>query len=71
MEDNREFRRRLLLTMGKRSMSQLKLAKSIGCAQSTVSQWCRGLTLPTVYYLPLICKALDVSADYLIGLSEV
>ena len=70
MEFVTEFRIRLLRALRLRAMSQSQLAKGIGVAASTVNTWCKGIATPSVYYLPLICKSLNVSADYLVGLTD-
>ena len=70
MEFVTEFRKRLLRALSLRAMSQIQLAKDIGVAASTVNTWCKGVATPSVYYLPWICKSLNVSADYLVGLKD-
>lgn len=68
--DITEFRIRLLRTLDSKGVTQTALAEVLGCAKSTVCNWCRGVAFPSLYYLPIICKTLDVSADYLVGLTE-
>ena len=64
------FRRRLLETLRKRNMTQTDLAIRMHTYNATVNSWCSGKVTPTAYMLCGICKVLDVSADYLLGLKN-
>lgn len=39
-------------------------------SQSVINNYCTGKRDPTLDVLLLICKALDVSADYLLGVED-
>ena len=65
-----KFRERLKETLKYNSMSQVTLAKKIGMSQSVINNYCTGKREPTLDVLLLICKALDVSSDYLLGLED-
>ena len=52
-------------------MSQQSLADILQIDQSKISKWERGKNEPNLEMLHKIAKALDVSSDYLIGLSEI
>ena len=71
------FGKRLRTIREKRGFSQLQLAKMIakigvvqGYKVDTVGKYERGACLPGCYKLHDICVALNVSADYLLGLSD-
>lgn len=71
------FGNRLRAIREKRGLSQVKLVKmiaKIGVIQDyksdTVGKYERGERLPSAYKLRDICVALNVSADYLLGLSD-
>ena len=53
-----------------RGISQAKLASKIGMEQTQYSRYERGENEIKVNVLIDICKALDVSSDYLLGLSD-
>lgn len=53
-----------------REMSQAQLAERLGVAIATVSAYEQDRTLPSVTILIKICRIFDVSADYLLGLSD-
>lgn len=53
------------------NMSQQSLADILQIDQSKISKWERGKNEPNLEMLHKIAKALDVSSDYLIGLSEI
>ena len=51
-------------------ISQNRLAELCNVQQSCVSKWERGVTLPDAEMIVVICKALNVSSDYLLGITE-
>lgn len=53
-----------------RGLSQAKIAQKIGMEQTQYSRYERGENEIKVNVLIDICKALDVSSDYLLGLSD-
>lgn len=46
--------------------TQSELARRIGVAPSTVSEWCRTNKYPSTFSLMLMCDELKVSADWLL-----
>lgn len=52
--------------MYKKNISGVKLGKLIGADRRRIYEWKNGDLMPNAYYLAKICKALDVSADYLL-----
>lgn len=65
------FSTRLREMMENRNITQQKLADSVGVRRQTISQYMGGTTKPDTSALAAICKTLDVSANYLLGLSDV
>ena len=70
------FASRLAGVMEARNMTQLKLVETItangGTIQrQTISQYMAGVSKPDTERLTMLCKALNVSADYLLGLSNM
>lgn len=49
-----------------KGMSQKELAEIIGVNRATVSCWCSNGNWMSAKFLPGICKALNVSADWLL-----
>ncbi len=64
------FRERLNETLKYSGISQIELARKIGMSQSVVNNYCTGKREPTLDVLVEICKALEVSADELLGLKD-
>lgn len=64
------FSVRLEETLKKRKISKSKLADTIGCTRQTIYLYCEGKAYPSIYNLICISKVLDVSSDYLLGLSD-
>lgn len=63
------FATRLRKAMGDKSMTQVRLAQMVGIQRQTVSLYRQGQSKPDTENLSKIAKALDVTSDYLIGLS--
>ncbi len=53
-----------------KGMTQEKLAERLGLSAQAVSKWERGITYPDIAYLPALIKALDTSADALLGIES-
>lgn len=53
------------------NISMYKLAKDLEVNKQTVNFWLNGVNEPKISYLIKLCNYFDVSADYLLGLSEV
>ena len=65
------FGQRLKKVLAERNMMQKELAEKIGVHEMAISRYIHGGRMVSVSILIDICKALNVSADYLLGLSEV
>ncbi|MBO4990509.1 MAG: helix-turn-helix transcriptional regulator [Clostridia bacterium] len=50
--------------------TQQLLAQKIGYSQSVVSDWEKGISDPSAKAIVALAQALEVSADYLLGLRE-
>lgn len=56
--------------ISKKGISQKQLAKISGLTESTISHYVRGERIPRGVNLIKIAKALDTTADYLLGNKE-
>ncbi len=63
------FYERLDKTLKEKNLTLNKLAKGCNIAQSPTTRWKDG-TLPCLDSFRKICRYLDVSADYLLGLEN-
>ena len=61
---------RLRLSLRYSGVMQKELAAELGVTNNTVSYWCSGKRTPNVRQLVQISQYLDVTTDYLFGLSE-
>ena len=61
-------RLRLLMTMRRQTCRDVGLR--IGVHKDTVRKWQKGLTFPRMVQLPPLAKALECSADYLLGMRD-
>lgn len=51
--------------------TQKQLADEASVSKQCISDYKSGKSVPSVQTLFLLCKSLDVSADYLLGLSDL
>ncbi|MFI3166189.1 MAG: helix-turn-helix transcriptional regulator [Bacillota bacterium] len=65
-----KFAERLVEVLKIKGISQNKFAKKLEIAQSTMNGWCKGYREPSFDMLITICKELEESADYLLGLED-
>lgn len=65
-----KFSERLNEVLKNNNISQTELSKRINMSQSVVNNYCTGKREPTLDVLMLICKAINESADYIIGLKD-
>ena len=66
-----EFKNRLYDLRKQRGLTQLELSNLIGVGKQTISQYERGVRRPDFDTLTLLCDCFNVSADYLLGVSDV
>lgn len=71
INDEQTLGQRLKAALNSRHMMQKELAEKIGVNEMAISRYIHGGRIVSVSILVDICKALNVSADYLLGLSEV
>lgn len=64
------FSERLISAMTLRDISNKQLAQKIFVAPSTISSYRTGHRIPNIEQLILISTTLQVSSDYLLGLSD-
>ena len=53
-----------------RSISQKEMAEKLGIKQQQYARYEKGIYVMPVTYLKPICEILNVTADYIIGLTE-
>lgn len=64
------YTERLLLAREKRGMSQKELSEIIGLKQQQYARYEKGINIMPITYLKKICIALNISADYILGLTN-
>ena len=65
-----KFKERLNEALNENNLSQNALAQKISMSQGVVNNYCTGKREPSLEVLVSICKELNVSADYLLGLTD-
>lgn len=61
---------RLIWIRNCRNITQKELANAIGIKQQQYARYENGINELPINYLILICKYLNLSADYILGLTE-
>ncbi len=66
----KDIQRRLRECVARSGLQQKELAKRIGVSAQTVSKYMKKDIFPALDTFAKLCAALDVKADYVLGLSE-
>ena len=64
------YNERLMLAREKRGYTQKELSKIIGLKQQQYARYEKGINIMPITYLNKICVAIDISADYIEGLTN-
>ncbi|MCL2861582.1 MAG: helix-turn-helix domain-containing protein [Firmicutes bacterium] len=64
------FVKRLNELIKERGITRYRLSKDLGVNKQTITFWVDGINEPKIFYLYKLSKYFDVSADYLLGLSD-
>lgn len=64
------FAERLKLTLKRAGLNALELSEMTGISNSTISTYIRMARTPSIWRVVEIAKVLDVSVDWLCGLTE-
>lgn len=64
------IKERLIAEIKTSNLTTVEIGKRIGVSPEMVTQYCTTKKLPSLETFALLCKALDVSADYILGLID-
>ncbi len=64
------FTKRFNEVLSYSKISQTELAARVNVSKQCISDYKSGKSFPSIQTLFLICKVLEVSADYLLGLTD-
>lgn len=53
------------------NITQKEMAKFLGIKQQQYARYEKGINVMPVTYLPKICEKLNISADYILGLTNI
>ena len=65
-----EFTKRFNEALKACGKTQTEIAKELNVSKQCVNDYKTGKTVPSIQTLYLLCKVLDVSADFLLGISD-
>lgn len=61
---------RLRKAINESGLQQKEIAKMVGVSPQTISKYMQQNIFPALDTFAKLCKALDVSADYILGITE-
>ncbi len=64
------YNERIALERDRQNISQKSMAEQLGIKQQQYARYEKGINVMPITYLSKICKILNVSADYIIGISN-
>lgn len=64
------YNERLLIIREKRGLTQKDFSAMLGIKQQQYARYEKGINIMQITYLEKICKILNISADYIIGLTN-
>ena len=65
-----EFTKRFNEILQQSGKTQVEIAKALNVSKQCVNDYKTGKSVPSLETLYALCKYLDVSADYLLGLTD-
>lgn len=65
-----EFRKRLKEVLKTNNVNQSELARKLNIERQGITNYKNGTSIPSLDTFKNMCKLLDVSADYLLGLED-
>ena len=65
-----KFHERFVLELKGCKFSQKEIAEKLGIDKGNVSKWKKGENIPSLEVFYELCRLLEVSADYLLGLVD-
>ncbi len=65
-----KFSERIAEAIKSSGLSQKEIAEKLNISESNITNWKNGENLPSVEALFNLCKLLNESADYLLGLDD-
>lgn len=65
-----KFQERLIQELDNSSLSQKQIAEKLHIRESNITNWKKGENIPSLEVFYNLCVLLEVSSDYLLGLSD-
>ena len=65
-----KFHERLLIELESCSLTQKEIAEQLNIDISNITKWKKGTNVPSLEVFYSLCRLLEISADYLLGLED-
>lgn len=65
-----KFQERIVEAIKESGYTQKSIAQILNISEGNISNWKKGINLPSIEILYKLCMILNVSADYLLGLED-
>lgn len=66
-----KFKERITEELKTSTYTQKQIAKLLNISEGNISNWKKGTNIPSITILFELCQLLNISADYLLGLSDI
>lgn len=64
------IKQRLIEEIKNSGLSNVEISKRVGVSAEMITQYCTTNKLPGLYTFAKLCKAIDASANYILGLED-
>ncbi len=65
------YNEKIAFERDRQNITQKEIAEYLGIKQQQYARYEKGINVMPVTHLPKICKKLNVSADYIVGLTNI
>lgn len=65
------YNEKMQILRDRKNITQKEMASMLGIKQQQYARYEKGINIMPVTYLPKICKILNVSSDYILGLTNI
>lgn len=65
------YNERMQIERDRKNITQKEMANLLGIKQQQYARYEKGINIMPITYLPKICTILNISSDYIIGLTSI
>ena len=65
------YNEKMKILRKRKNITQKEMSELLGIKQQQYARYEKGINIMPVTYLPKICKILNISADYILGITNI